>query len=702
MLKFLRKYQGLIMAVGGSLLMVAFLMPQAIQQLGEMGFSRTLGQYVHNEETHTFKAEAWREASVDMQFLSNFYNGTLLTGLIDPYMMMPRSTRDEELAAGVASAEHWYFLCKEAEAAGLMGGWLDGELLLTTDFLPGVSSQMFLNDDEKAMNYLRQQVANAAGAAGAGYQRGLEALGRYVGVNRLVSRYFSAPVVGQQRQLRLVRSLNEQASLTSMLVKAADNLEGVPEPTEEQLQSHFERFREVDPAEGEYGIGYVLPDRFKVEYLTIDYNSLLDQIEVTGLDARKWYREHPSEIPPLPETQEPTPYEDVAEDCIAAVRRERAEQRVAEIVRMVKSRLLTAVQALPRENGYRVLPEGWEQQRVSFEALREEIRNEFGVDVSYTRVADEWVGFEEFDALGPISGGERKGGASPIPFFDLVRSHREMTDEPVIRELQVGVADAEPLRLEANERRFGRVQSLDSDVIFYRMLGIDLSRPAKDLEEVRDRVVSDFRTLHRYEQMVSNLDVYRESVLSEGFEEYAESRDLETGLSRFRRVNEFMLRFTGELLPPQIGQFGQSQAVADAVFGRLEEWGPFAVIPEMPLGDRLVITPMPSQLGVLISRIEDVMPLTLERAGFAMASGINLRDTALPAGQVVMMLEFGGLSEFRNPFSWEEVRTRLQYEQESGAFEEEEGEESVEGFGPTEDADAPQDDAAPAPDTSGP
>ena len=35
MLKFLRKYKAIIMVVGGSLLMVVFLLPQAAQQFGQ-------------------------------------------------------------------------------------------------------------------------------------------------------------------------------------------------------------------------------------------------------------------------------------------------------------------------------------------------------------------------------------------------------------------------------------------------------------------------------------------------------------------------------------------------------------------------------------------------------------------------------------------------------------------------------------------
>lgn len=44
MLKFLRKYQAWIMAVGGSLLMIAFLLPQAIQRFGNMARNKPVFQ----------------------------------------------------------------------------------------------------------------------------------------------------------------------------------------------------------------------------------------------------------------------------------------------------------------------------------------------------------------------------------------------------------------------------------------------------------------------------------------------------------------------------------------------------------------------------------------------------------------------------------------------------------------------------------
>ena len=43
MLKFLRKYQGIILVFGGVLLMIAFLIPQALQKMGKGAGAQVVG-----------------------------------------------------------------------------------------------------------------------------------------------------------------------------------------------------------------------------------------------------------------------------------------------------------------------------------------------------------------------------------------------------------------------------------------------------------------------------------------------------------------------------------------------------------------------------------------------------------------------------------------------------------------------------------
>ncbi len=99
MLKFLRKYDKWILAVGGSLLMVAFLLPQALQQLGQSGGERVVATFAGG----TVTAQERIDANTRVRFLASAA-GPVLAQL------------------GVNEADHWVMLVDEARRGGFIGG----------------------------------------------------------------------------------------------------------------------------------------------------------------------------------------------------------------------------------------------------------------------------------------------------------------------------------------------------------------------------------------------------------------------------------------------------------------------------------------------------------------------------------------------------------------------------------------------------
>ena len=99
MLKFLRKYNKFILVIGGSLLMVAFLAPQAIQQIGKIQ-NRT----VATMDGRNVKERELFEAASELRAV-NALGGTggTATALLN---LSQGSGSDADL--------HWYLLPKEA------------------------------------------------------------------------------------------------------------------------------------------------------------------------------------------------------------------------------------------------------------------------------------------------------------------------------------------------------------------------------------------------------------------------------------------------------------------------------------------------------------------------------------------------------------------------------------------------------------
>ncbi|MEO1716034.1 MAG: hypothetical protein AAFR76_02885, partial [Planctomycetota bacterium] len=111
MLKFLRKYNKIILVIGGSLLMVAFLAPQAIQQIGTLQ-NRTVARMDGRE----IKERELFDAANELRAL-NALGGT--GGTANALLNLEQATSsDADL--------HWYLLSKEAEAGGFVGSDEDG------------------------------------------------------------------------------------------------------------------------------------------------------------------------------------------------------------------------------------------------------------------------------------------------------------------------------------------------------------------------------------------------------------------------------------------------------------------------------------------------------------------------------------------------------------------------------------------------
>ena len=112
MLKVLRKYNKVILAVFGTMLMVAFLMPQAIQQLGKARMSRAVAIMDGHKVTAKQMDVAVRELTALREFFDKL--GRKIPLALD---------KDNR-------TDHWLLLSREAQQEGLVGGAGEGATLL--------------------------------------------------------------------------------------------------------------------------------------------------------------------------------------------------------------------------------------------------------------------------------------------------------------------------------------------------------------------------------------------------------------------------------------------------------------------------------------------------------------------------------------------------------------------------------------------
>jgi hypothetical protein len=239
MMKFLRKYNKWILAVGGTLLMIVFLIPQAVSNLGKQaGQGSATVALVDGEK---ISAKEWEPYLEEMRALVQLQ--ATIPQLLGPFVM------------SIREPEHWYLMVREAEAAGLVGGEeLGSQAAAALQSMAGMTQN-------------REVIART--------------LARIDGINRLLNLYQQA---GKFSDVRLVDAARDEflSMSADMVVLQADPDAVDYEPTEDELQAQLDEYGELTAAASESGFGYRVPDRVQIEYLSVDVPSVREMVERSG------------------------------------------------------------------------------------------------------------------------------------------------------------------------------------------------------------------------------------------------------------------------------------------------------------------------------------------------------------------------------------------------------------------------------------
>lgn len=652
MLKFLRRYQAWIMAVGGSLLMVAFLLPQAIQRFGTMTRNQPAFRLTVDGREVTVSGEEYQRAGSEMAILEAMFNARD----IGPLLNFPAYDSENPTPEGLHGVDHWIMLKREAQLAGLIGGPADGDFQLQQQ--ASTVSQQQRVPFEDVYSQLIQILGSEARQSGMSLDEGKQAFATLAGIGRLIDKYAASAVASDNRVRHIVDQFEDRINIAFVFVDATEFIDELPVPDEALLLEQFEKYRDVEPGAGEKGFGYRLGDRAKVEYLTIKYQSLLDQVEASGLEARKWFQRNQDLVRPNADGSRPT-YDEFPDDVIAAYRRAKAEELMAEISRTIKGELLSAIQPLPRDGAFRVLPEGWVDQRVSFEALRERLQEQFGVTVEYSADAQSWKTMSELGTLEGIGGATRPAGVANMSFRQLVEGHREIARTP-LPGLQAGIADTALLR--RNDFNRGRVgeSAFPADAFLYRVIEIDRARAAETLDEVREQVVKDVKRLQAYDTLVADIDAWWRRGIDEGIDDLAKSIDSYVRRGAVARYGNTSSE-PGDYGPNAVAGI-TSQTLVDAVFARTDTFESLTRYADLPMEQRLLTTPVPERLGIAVVRLERHFPTTRERWLNVVDGGMRVTGLAsvnVPPSQVLMYRDFGDTQ--MKPYMFDAMKARMKY-----------------------------------------
>jgi len=666
MLKFFRKYNKYILAVGGAFLMVAFLVGPTVTSLMPGPASMTVGTVDGEDITRG----DLNTASAEMNILAR----------ISPILLQLAMSGEREPL-------QWALLVREARELGLDAS--DSEInsvLAIFDINPDEGVNRIAREAGVPPVIVRQSLRHwlmlqhhrelAWGLGHLSLDERLNLLqqammaqqyGAFQFVNTLFAASLGRPRISPELVNRLVYDNAAQADVSYVLVDPLLAYDELPDAQPEQVQEMFEAHKDDLPGTSEpYGFGYRKPDRVKLEYLRVPYDQIRREVVVDEADALTYYEDHKQDFVEQPRdaTGQTTgqgrqqDYSEVRSQIVELLKDEQAERLAESMAKEALAILLDDARSVPRGNsGYRDVPEDFTP--MPLRQVAEELELRHGVRPDVEQRTDGWLTAQDLEGLPGIAQAQIPGDR-PVGFVPYVLSARELEperDNPLVTlRLQAGLP-SRPL--------VGGGMTGEGDRYLFRVTEASAEHSPDTLDEVRDQVEADVVRKLAYEKLVDEKDTWQARAVNEGLDSIA----TELGVNAYtpppfpRRQGATR----GMLVTPRLPGVGASENVVDAAFSLAAGLDNPLDVPSNPDAQRVAAVAVPEQQQLVVLRLDGFNPVT-EQVMRASAS----QDVYFWINPVL-------LSEAENPLSPEAVEARINYESATEDEEEDNSEEVAAG-----------------------
>jgi hypothetical protein len=635
MLRIVRKHNKWLMVAFGILLMIAFTAPELIQRIGHAAADRGIATL----NGQKIRLSDHAKASAELMALEQFAPA-LLAGI------------------GIESrdATHWILLVHEAEAAGLVGGPADGRdflfdvaqysaeirlrFLRETDFQEWFRIVMEQEGEMEQRQHaaivsMARQYEEIAPRIFAGahmnQQQMHESLARLRGVLRLVMMHNQAARFSDRHAIVAAKRLQDSAVVDYVFISAADLADRMPEPTPEELEAHFEEFKDTPPGEGDYGIGYLLPPRVKLEWLKIDRAAVEQAVKLDPVEVSKRYMQlrlrYPGEF-----SEERAAVE-------ADMRREQVDRILQNAHAAINAEVLRATRRLDQDGPFRLLPPDWEQIRPRAEGLAQSVveavaREGPRIPLPQVEVRDDrWLTEE---ALSQLEIGQTfvQRGERRFPAAQVIFSAREFGGPVGIVPVQAGVPFVDNFLRDWAGNRY-----------YLTIVEVREQSPPDSVEEIREQAVRDYRLLAAYRQLQNMAGDLERLARSEGLQAVMAAAPGPEAPTIATNVRVFRNWVDGG--DPNL----TDQAAREAIVNAAARIDPFTPPEEISPEDGTLAVASDRALGLAIVQIRAKAPLTLE----------EFRRTDLAIVNHAQQRELSEVSEADNPFSVTALLRRHNY-----------------------------------------
>lgn len=667
MLKFLRKYQKYLLVFFGVFLMIVFIAPQAVQQLGQSTLNRTVALVGKKKVRLQELQAAGREREAIRQFLGMF----LAPAEVGAY------TGEDEV--------HWYLLVHSAREGGYIGEAGDGRdwmRELGDRFASYLETQLqgseidpaaLLRQAQNDLEGLRQRVAGSNRLSLEDFDL---ALAKARGVGRMLGSYVNAPRLSAPAAVAEAKRHLDQIVLDYVAIPGDRGFDG--EISEEMLREHFTRYQSVRPGEGEYGVGYVRPRRVKIELLTFDRDAIERSVPISARDVIDVYDSDPARYPGG--RSEATEEEREAAKALefervrAAIRSQRGDMILEEALKQVRLIVLPTISMGP--GGVAQVPAGASRVGPTFEAIADQVAehltawsvSQFEAREGTVRIPRpdvlvldrDWLTLEDLSSLEGVGLAQVQLHGNRTQRFAnfVINCFREAGELSLGEEArpQVAVpAIQNPIR-----------DGVTGNISFVRVLDVREESPAESLDEVRTRAEADLRGILGFEALRERVSEFRSAALEGGLEGvvalFADDGAIVGPEGEAPTPPKPALRVTrGAMIEDGTlrTRFGAAADMNDkGLVSQIEQLGasldPIRAMDETPAEMRTLVAPVPGKRAVVVALVTGVRPLTVEL--------YRARGDATALGAARLPFSAGD----ENPFSLRSLVARWEYRRPDG------------------------------------
>lgn len=581
MFKFLRKYSSWILVIGGSLLMITFLAPQAITGLAQ--YSASTGSTWANVGPNGDKVSVGEFDLLQRQ-----------TRLINELQGNPLN----QLGVG-SSPAHWYLMLREAREAGLIPGPSSGRAIAE-----GIAQSIGdgVTGDSVILNLGRK--------AGLSPQQTIQTLSEIAGTTELIRMVMGAGRISDVRLRAEAARKSLGVSADVVIIDArTDATIQAPAPSDEKLGEQLSEFGNNVPGSGEQGFGYLIPDRFKLEWLEIPNSAIEAAVEKSdALDPvalRKAFIRDPNKYGAGTSASASPSFEQFRARVRSSVLKDEVDKMRDDISKFASDQLQFPRRGFSNNGIHLNLPEDWAERKISFNQLATDIEKEFGIPLpSYTSTGSEWLEGTDLGATGDYAALSRartdRFGRTPMGVQQVVEAMQEF-----------GGNDTVPVQAQVS---FPPMETITGDIFIVRATEAEAAREPNDLDEVREQVTKDLEGLYRFDVLEERLPELLAQARTDGLRSVANDFDVAVDFSPdIREVNlQILIQYGANISGSIPGVDSSKDAIAD-IIEQAMKLDPTTAIAEQPIDKRLFAVTLPDELKILLVKVDKVAPLSQEQ-----------------------------------------------------------------------------------------